>query len=79
LLRHGTVQLVVTAGRGTEEFIEAHGDGIADIAFGCEDPVRTSERAVAAGALLIDSAARHAGRLGIRWPAPHARPSVGWR
>jgi 4-hydroxymandelate synthase len=56
LLRHGTVQLVVTAGRGTEEFIEAHGDGIADIAFGCDDPARTCERAVAAGASLINSA-----------------------
>jgi len=56
LLRHGTVQLVLTAGRGTEEFIEAHGDGIADIAFGCDDPVQTCERAVAAGASLIDSA-----------------------
>ncbi len=56
LLRHGTVQLIVTAGLGTEEFIEAHGDGIADIAFGCDDPVRTCERAVAAGASLISSA-----------------------
>ena len=55
LLRHGTVQLVVTSGRGTEEFIEAHGDGIADIAFGCDDPARTCERAVAAGASLINS------------------------
>jgi 4-hydroxymandelate synthase len=57
LLRHGTVQLVVTAGRGTEEFTEAHGDGVADIAFGCDDPARTCEQAVAAGASLIDSAA----------------------
>jgi 4-hydroxymandelate synthase len=56
LLRHGTVQLVVTTGRGTEEFIEAHGDGIADIAFGCDDPARTCERAVVAGASLINSA-----------------------
>jgi 4-hydroxymandelate synthase len=55
-LRHGTVQLVLTAGRGTEEFIEAHGDGIADIAFGCDDPALTCERAVAAGAALINSA-----------------------
>jgi 4-hydroxymandelate synthase len=55
LLRHGTVQLVLTAGRGTEEFIEAHGDGIADIAFGCDDPAQTCERAVAAGASLINS------------------------
>jgi 4-hydroxymandelate synthase len=56
LLRHGTVQLVVTAGRETEEFIEAHGDGIADIAFGCDDPASTCRRAVAAGASLINSA-----------------------
>ena len=56
LLRHGTVQLVVTAGRGTEEFIEAHGDGIADIAFGCDDPAQTCERAMAAGASLVNSA-----------------------
>lgn len=55
LLRHGTVQLVVTTGRGTEEFIEAHGDGIADIAFGCDDPARACERAVAAGASQIKS------------------------
>jgi 4-hydroxymandelate synthase len=65
LLRHGTVQLVVTAGRGTEEFIEAHGDGIADVAFGCDDPARTCERAVAAGASLIDSAP---GRLVVSGP-----------
>ncbi|HEY6788872.1 MAG TPA: 4-hydroxyphenylpyruvate dioxygenase [Trebonia sp.] len=56
VLRHGTVQLVLTTGRGTEEFIEAHGDGIADIAFGCDDPALTCERAVAAGAALINSA-----------------------
>jgi 4-hydroxymandelate synthase len=56
LLRHGTVQLVVTAGRGTEEFIEVHGDGVADIAFGCDDPARTCQQAVAAGASLISSA-----------------------
>jgi 4-hydroxymandelate synthase len=55
LLRHGTVQLVLTAGRGTEEFIEAHGDGVADIAFRCDDPARTCEQAVAAGASLINS------------------------
>lgn len=56
LLRHGTVQLVVTGGRGTEEFIEAHGDGIADIAFGCDDPARTCQQAMAAGSTLVDSA-----------------------
>jgi 4-hydroxymandelate synthase len=56
LLRHGTAQLVVTAGREAEGFIEAHGDGIADIAFGCDDPAQTCERAVAAGASVISSA-----------------------
>jgi aspartyl-tRNA(Asn)/glutamyl-tRNA(Gln) amidotransferase subunit A len=61
LLRHGTVQLVMTAGAGTEEFIDAHGDGIADIAFGCDDPVRTCERAGAAGASLVDVELPHAG------------------
>jgi 4-hydroxymandelate synthase len=55
LLRHGTVQVVLTSGRGTEEFIEAHGDGIADIAFGCDDPARACEQAVAAGATRISS------------------------
>ena len=55
LLRQGSVQLVVTAGAVTDEFIEAHGDGIADIAFGCDDPKQTSERAVAAGAALMES------------------------
>jgi 4-hydroxymandelate synthase len=54
LLRQGTVQLVVTAGRGTEDFLEAHGDGIVDVAFGCDYPAETCRRAIAAGATLID-------------------------
>lgn len=65
LLRQGTVQLVVTAGRGTEEFLEAHGDGIADIAFGCDDPAGTCERAVAAGASL---ASRVPGQMAVSGP-----------
>jgi 4-hydroxymandelate synthase len=55
LLRQGTVQLVVTAGRGTEEFLEAHGDGIADIAFACDDAVAARDRAIAAGASPVTS------------------------
>ena len=55
LLRQGTVQIVVTAGRGTEEFLETHGDGIADIAFACDDVGRARDRAVAAGASMITS------------------------
>ena len=56
LLRQGTVQLVVTSGRGTEAFLEAHGDGIADIAFGCDDAGETYQEAVQAGASVISSA-----------------------
>jgi 4-hydroxymandelate synthase len=55
LLRQGTVQLIVTAGKKTEAFLEAHGDGIADIAFGCDDAAETCRRAVAAGASEISS------------------------
>jgi 4-hydroxymandelate synthase len=55
LLRQGTVQLVITAGRGTEEFLEAHGDGVADIAFACDDVNQAFETAVAAGAPVITS------------------------
>jgi len=65
LLRQGTVQLVVTAGREAEEFLETHGDGIADIAFGCDDPAVTCERAVAAGASLASPAL---GRMAVSGP-----------
>lgn len=53
LLRQGSAQLVVTAGRGTEEFLEAHGDGVADIAFACDDADQTRDRALLAGATPI--------------------------
>jgi 4-hydroxymandelate synthase len=55
LLRQGTVQLIVTAGKRTEAFLEAHGDGIADIAFGCDDAAETHRSALAAGASEISS------------------------
>jgi 4-hydroxymandelate synthase len=55
LLRQGTVQLVVTAGTGTEAFLEAHGDGIADIAFACDDVALERDKAVAEGASVITS------------------------
>lgn len=55
LLRQGSAQLVVTAGPGTEEFLDAHGDGVADIAFGCDDVVQTYDMALAAGASPIVS------------------------
>jgi 4-hydroxymandelate synthase len=56
LLRQGTVQLLVTAGPATREFLDAHGDGIADIAFTCDDVAATRDAAVAAGASVSGSA-----------------------
>jgi 4-hydroxymandelate synthase len=55
LLRQGSVQLLVTAGPGTEKFLDAHGDGIADIALTCDDVRKTRDAAVAAGASESDS------------------------
>lgn len=55
LLRQGSTQLVITAGSGTDEFLEAHGDGVADIAFACDDPAQIRDRAVMAGAHVIAS------------------------
>jgi 4-hydroxymandelate synthase len=90
LLRHGSVQLVVTTGRKTEAFLEAHGDGIVDVAFGCDDPDETFRSAVAAGASPVSSApgapavsgfgdVRHSlvpRSAGVRFPAGHAWRSV---
>jgi 4-hydroxymandelate synthase len=53
VLRHGEVQLVITTGPATEVFLNAHGDGVADIAMACEDVAETLEAAVVAGASLI--------------------------
>lgn len=53
LLRQGAVRLIVTGGRATEEFLDCHGDGIANIAFACDDVARTVESALAAGASLV--------------------------
>jgi 4-hydroxymandelate synthase len=50
LLRQGTVQVVVTAGPVTTAFLDAHGDGIADIALNCDDPAAAAHAAVVAGA-----------------------------
>ncbi|MFE9426140.1 hypothetical protein ACFYNO_24630 [Kitasatospora sp. NPDC006697] len=50
LLRRGGAQLVVTSGRGIWRFLDDHGDGVADIAFGCADVARAEAAALAAGA-----------------------------
>ncbi|MEU4425170.1 4-hydroxyphenylpyruvate dioxygenase [Actinoplanes sp. NPDC024001] len=50
LLRQGQLQIVVTAGQRAVAFLDQHGDGVADIAFGCDDVAATYATAVAAGA-----------------------------
>jgi 4-hydroxymandelate synthase len=50
LLCQGDVRLIVTTGTGTRAFLEAHGDGVADIAFACDDADATRAAAIAAGA-----------------------------
>ncbi|MEV4449890.1 4-hydroxyphenylpyruvate dioxygenase [Streptomyces mirabilis] len=50
LLRQGAMHLVVTSGWGTTQFLDDHGEGIADIALTCDDVAESENRAVAAGA-----------------------------
>ncbi|GAA3200021.1 4-hydroxyphenylpyruvate dioxygenase [Dactylosporangium siamense] len=57
LLECGDVRLIVTDGPSTAEFIERHGDGIADIAFVCDDVDATRERALRAGARPVGETA----------------------
>lgn len=59
LLRQGSVHLVVTSGRGVQDFLDKHGDGIADIALTCDDVEATYAAAVSAGARPAGS--RHGG------------------
>ena len=54
LLRQGNAQLLVTAGEETREFLDAHGDGIADIALTCDDVDATIALGVAAGLQPLD-------------------------
>ncbi|MGW3290521.1 4-hydroxyphenylpyruvate dioxygenase [Streptomyces sp. NPDC001002] len=54
LLRQGGVQILLTTGPGTREFLEVHGDGIADIAVTCDDVDATYDAALAAGARSVD-------------------------
>lgn len=49
LLGQGDVRLVVTSGRGLGKFLDAHGDGVADIALAC-DAASVTGIAEAAGA-----------------------------
>jgi 4-hydroxymandelate synthase len=60
LLRQGEARLVVTEGPSTRAFLDAHGDGIADIAFSCDDVSATRDAALAAGASPVASEAGRA-------------------
>jgi 4-hydroxymandelate synthase len=53
LLTQGDVRLIVTSGPACEEFLDGHGEGIADIALTCDDATDTWTRAVAAGATPV--------------------------
>jgi 4-hydroxymandelate synthase len=57
LLERGDVRLIVTEGPVAAEFLEQHGDGVADIAFICDDVAATQERALRAGAEPIGDTA----------------------
>jgi 4-hydroxymandelate synthase len=56
LLRQSEMRLVVTEGPVTRAFLDAHGDGVADIAFSCDDVTGTRDAALAAGAALVAGA-----------------------
>lgn len=54
-LRQGRVQLIVTTGSVAAEFVGVHGDGIADIAFGCDNVAATCAAVVSAGGIVLES------------------------
>ncbi len=55
LLRQGEAQLVVSAGPATRAFLDAHGDGVADVALTCDDVAASRDTAMAAGATAADA------------------------
>lgn len=79
LLHQAGVQLVLTAGPATEDFLARHGDGVVDIAFACTDPAAVHDRAVAAGARSLhrpggDSAPAVSGFGAVRHTLIAGRP-----
>lgn len=56
LLRQGRAQVVVSTGPATAQFLDAHGDGIADVALTCDDVAASAAAAVAGGAALVGQA-----------------------
>ncbi|MEX3106156.1 VOC family protein [Streptomyces sp. ST1020] len=55
LLLQGGLRLAVTSGPAVRDFLDRHGDGVADIALTCDDVPAAVERAVAAGATDLGS------------------------
>jgi hypothetical protein len=53
LLRLGDVRLRVTQGPATWKFLDAYGDGVADITVTCDDVEETRDAALADGAHLV--------------------------
>lgn len=56
LFRQGRAQVIITSGPGCRQFLDAHGDGIADIALTCDDVAASADAAAAAGATVTGSA-----------------------
>ena len=54
-LRQGSAHLIATEGACAAEFVARHGDGIADIAFICDEVGQTVDSAQAAGASIVAS------------------------
>jgi 4-hydroxymandelate synthase len=54
LLRQGSAQLMITAGPAVGEFLERHGDGVADIALTCEAVDAMLAAGAAAGFSALD-------------------------
>ena len=59
LLRQGTARLVVASGPRTAPFLAEHGDGVADIALRCDDPLASRDAAIAAGAEPVAAESPH--------------------
>lgn len=53
LLRQGRAQVVVSTGPACAQFLDTHGDGIADIALTCDDVAASVAAAVAGGATPV--------------------------
>lgn len=54
LLQQRDVRFIVTGGPTAVDFLDVHGDGIADIAFACDDANATCDSVAAAGGTVFD-------------------------